>query len=213
MTGGLGDDTYFFDSAGDTAVEAAGGGIDTVHASVTDTMQANVENLVLLGTGNIGGTGNASANNMTGNSGNNALNGNGGDDTISGLGGGDTLTGAAGNDTLDGGEGNDTVNGGAGDDILIGGAGNDTIAATGTGFDTLVFAPGFGDDTVTGFDANPTGGQDFIDISAYNGLATVVITDQGANTLIEIGDDSILLMGVNGVGANAITHPDDFILT
>ena len=49
MTGFGGDDTYYFDSAADTAVEAADGGTDTVHASVTDTMNANVENLILDG--------------------------------------------------------------------------------------------------------------------------------------------------------------------
>ena len=65
------------------------------------------------------------------------------------------------------------MNGGAGDDRMTGGAGNDSLIATGAGFDILVFAPGFGADTVTGFDANPPrGGQDLIDITAYNGLAT-----------------------------------------
>ena len=134
-----------------------------------------------MGAGNIGGTGNVLDNIMTGNSGNNSLNGGTGTgaDTINGLGGVDILTGGAGNDILDGGEGNDTVNGGAGNDTITGGAGNDSLIATGAGFDTLVFAPGFGNDTVTGFDANATGGQDLIDITAYNGLATVEIVDPG----------------------------------
>ena len=56
-------------------MEAADGGTDTVHTSVTDTMNANVENLILDGAGNIGATGNVLDNIMTGNSGNNSLNG------------------------------------------------------------------------------------------------------------------------------------------
>ena len=211
MTGLGGDDTYYFDSASDTAVEAVDGGIDTVYASVTDTMNANIENLILVGVGNIGGTGNAGDNNMTGNSGINSLNGGGGNDTIDGGAGNDSLNGAAGNDTLDGGEGNDTLSGGANNDRMTGGAGDDSLVATGTGFDTLVFAPGFGNDTVTGFDANATGGQDLLDFTAYNGLATIEIDDVGANTLITIGSDTITLLGVNGVGANVITN-QDFIL-
>ena len=35
----------------------------------------------------------------------------------------------------------------------------------GAGNDTFVFGPGFGADTINGFDANPTGGQDLLDIS------------------------------------------------
>ena len=185
MTGLDGDDTYTFDSTADTAVETATGGNDTVHISVTgDTMNANIENLILDGAGNIGATGNVLDNVMTGNSGNNSLNGGTGNgaDTINGLGGNDILVGGGGNDILDGGEGNDTVNGGAGNDTITGGAGNDTLIATGAGFDVLVFAPGFGTDTVTGFDANATGGQDLIDITEYNGLATVEIQDISART-------------------------------
>ena len=50
MTGGGGNDTYVVDNAGDLVVEAAGGGIDTVEASITHTLSLEVENLVLTGT-------------------------------------------------------------------------------------------------------------------------------------------------------------------
>lgn len=67
MVGGLGNDTYHVDIGTDVVVEAAGGGTDTVFASVLDTLGAKVENLNLLGNGNFGGNGNRLANVITGN--------------------------------------------------------------------------------------------------------------------------------------------------
>ncbi len=102
MIGGAGNDTYIVDATGDRVFETTttasvidAGGTDTVRSSVNFNLDANagvrfVENLVLTGTANIKGTGNALANRLTGNAGNNVLNG--------GL-GNDTLLGGAGNDT------------------------------------------------------------------------------------------------------------------
>ena len=109
MTGGGGNDTYFVDDAGDVVTEASGAGTDAVRASVTYTLSANVENLVLTGSGNIDGTGNGLANTVTGNAGNNVLSGGAGADAMSGGDGDDVLEGAAGNDTLDGGTGSNTA--------------------------------------------------------------------------------------------------------
>src|ERR1043165_3286932 len=47
MAGGRGNDTYFVDTPDDTVVEAAGEGVDTVVASISYMLGANVENLVL----------------------------------------------------------------------------------------------------------------------------------------------------------------------
>jgi len=103
MLGGAGNDTYIVGATGDrvfetttTASSIDAGGIDTVQSSVTFNLDAYagvrfVENLVLTGTANINGIGNARANQLTGNAGNNVLNG--------GL-GNDTMTGGAGNDTF-----------------------------------------------------------------------------------------------------------------
>ncbi len=66
-------------------------GTDTVNASVTYTIGANVENLTLTGATAINGTGNASNNTLIGNSGNNRLVGNDGADTLTGSGGKDTF--------------------------------------------------------------------------------------------------------------------------
>ncbi|MFM6521296.1 MAG: bluetail domain-containing putative surface protein, partial [Microcystis panniformis] len=62
------------------------------------TLPNNVENLLLTGTGNLNGTGNALNNQITGNSGNNNLNGSTGNDTLNGAAGIDTLTGGVGTD-------------------------------------------------------------------------------------------------------------------
>ena len=83
LVGGAGNDTYVTDG-GDRIVEKAGGGIDTVRASVGFALGANLEHLILIGTGDINGTGNTRANKLTGNSGANVLKGGEGNDTLTG---------------------------------------------------------------------------------------------------------------------------------
>ena len=90
MAGRGGDDTYVVDNVNEAIAEATGAGTDTVEASVTFTLAGNVENLVLTGTSNIGGTGNGLVNSLTGNSGANALDGKGGADTMTGASGDDS---------------------------------------------------------------------------------------------------------------------------
>lgn len=91
LTGGAGDDTYHVNVATDRLVENANEGIDTVHSTAaTFTLAPNVEHLVMEGTGNLSGTGNAIANTLLGNSGNNILDGKAGADSMSGGGGDDT---------------------------------------------------------------------------------------------------------------------------
>ena len=103
MGGRGGDDIYWVDNVGDWIGEYANEGNDTVNASVSYTLQVNVENLNLVGNGAIDGAGNNLSNVMTGNSNNNILDGRAG---------ADTLTGGAGNDifVFSAGQGNgDTV--------------------------------------------------------------------------------------------------------
>jgi Ca2+-binding RTX toxin-like protein len=90
MIGGFGNDTYFVDNAGDTVVENANEGNDTVFASVNFTLPANVENLILQGNADLQGYGNGLSNVVYGNAGNDLLNGGGGVDL---------MVGGAGNDT------------------------------------------------------------------------------------------------------------------
>jgi Ca2+-binding RTX toxin-like protein len=140
-----------------------------------------------------------------------------GADTLIGNTFNNVLDGGSGNDTLSGDAGNDTINGGLGNDTITGGSGND-IMSTGGGQNTFVFAPGFGADTINGFDANPSGtGQDFLNVQALGITAAtfasrVSITVAGTNTVVTVDStDSIILTGVTGIGANVITQAD-FIL-
>jgi len=99
MTGGAGNDTYTVDSALDSVVERPGEGVDSVQSSVTYTLATDLENLTLIGTSAINGTGNANPNVLIGNAANNTLIGGGGNDQIDGGAGTDTMKGGAGNDT------------------------------------------------------------------------------------------------------------------
>lgn len=130
LYGGTGNDTYILSRA-DRVIENLNEGRDTVRASFSYTLGANVEDLVLTGTGAFSGTGNALANTITGN---------GAANTLSGGGGNDILYGKSGADTISGGDGNDKIFGGAGADALTGGAGNDRFY-----FDSLVGSDRIGD--------------------------------------------------------------------
>ena len=96
--------------------------------------------------------------------------------SINGGDGGDTITGTADADVINGGTGLDTLNGGGGDDVITGGVGNDVMNG-GVGLDRFTFAAAFGADTIAGFDANATGGQDLLDISGLGITAATFATD------------------------------------
>ena len=91
MKGGLGNDTYVVREAGDIVTELAGQGTDQINSFITKTLDTNVENLLLLGSDNISGTGNALSNSITGNTGDNWLNGGLGSDTLIGMAGKDSF--------------------------------------------------------------------------------------------------------------------------
>ncbi|MCE6982721.1 calcium-binding protein, partial [Pseudomonas frederiksbergensis] len=92
LTGGTGNDTYLVDNAQDVVNETStlASEIDTVVVSIDYTLGTNLENLTLLGSANLNGTGNALNNTLTGNSGNNTLNGSLGADIMIGGTGNDT---------------------------------------------------------------------------------------------------------------------------
>ena len=99
LAAGLGNDTYYVNNFGDIVVEYANAGNDTVHATVSYTLPANVENLILDGSNGITGSGNELDNVLTGNPANNVLSGGDGNDLLIGGGGSDELYGGAGYDT------------------------------------------------------------------------------------------------------------------
>jgi Ca2+-binding RTX toxin-like protein len=147
MTGGGGADTYSVDNPGDQVIETPSVYADTVDSTISYTLPVNVENLFLIGSSAINGTGNDVKNTITGNQSNNVIKGLGGDDVLSGSAGDDKLYGDAGNDHLDGGIGKDFLDGGIGNDILNGSNGND-IMIGGDGNDRM--DGGNDDDTLTG---------------------------------------------------------------
>jgi Ca2+-binding RTX toxin-like protein len=103
MVGGAGNDVYFVDNAGDQVIESMNQGTDAVFATVSQTLSANVETLVLQGSSNLSGSGNSLANKLYGNSGDNTLNGGAGADLLTGNGGNDLFVfnvGQADGDTI-----------------------------------------------------------------------------------------------------------------
>ena len=129
LVGGAGNDTYVIDSLSDVVVESAAEGTDTVKVSLTYTLGTNLEDMMLIGSLAIDGTGNGVANILTGNDQANSL---------SGLDGNDTMLGGGGNDTLNGGTGMDSLTGGLGDDLYLVDATTDkVIESVGGGIDLV----------------------------------------------------------------------------
>lgn len=84
MAGGQGNDTYVLNTGSETLIEYNGEGTDTVRSWVTHTLGDYIENLTLLSSAALNGTGNALDNVLTGNINNNTLSGEGGSDTLTG---------------------------------------------------------------------------------------------------------------------------------
>jgi trimeric autotransporter adhesin len=194
MTGGAGNEQYYVDNAGDQTIELANEGIDTVRSTIDVTLAANVENAVLLGTANIGATGNGLNNVMTGNAGDNQFIGGAGVDQLKGL---------DGNDTLDGGVGSDRLYGGTGDDSYVVDTSGDLIFENaGEGIDTVqssstfVLAANVENLELTGSaNLNGTG----------NGEDNLLSGNDGANILYGgLGQD-----GLNGNGGADVLKGED----
>ncbi|RYF95750.1 MAG: hypothetical protein EON95_00255 [Caulobacteraceae bacterium] len=223
MSGGANNDTYYVDNIGDVVIDTAGVA-DIVYSSISYTLvdAANVnltgqiENLTLIGTDDVDGTGNSVNNRLIGNDGANTLDGGAGVDNISGGGGVDHLIGGEGNDTLDGGTGADTLEGGNGydtysvdeaGDIIIetstGGA--DTVKSTATSYvlsdyvETLNLVGAFAQNGTGSAQANTINGNNFDNV--LSGMAGNDILNGlvGADTL-DGGADSDKLYG--GAGAD-----------
>jgi len=229
MQGGLGDDTYYVDEAGDVVNESAAAGNDTVNSSITYTLGADVENVVLSGSSNINATGNSSNNELTGNSGNNSLNGGAGVDTMSGGLGDDTYVvdnagdivneaGSAGNDTIETTLASYTLGSNV-ENLTYTGAGafmatGNTLANTltgNTGNDTFIAQGSDGNDTIFG-----DGGNDTYDASSitsgvtYNANAQTISYTGSTDSLNSIenlvGGTGVNSLNFAGVGAGVVIN-------
>ena len=89
MEGRGGNDLYYVDNVGDVVVELAGGGIDTVRASISYTLGAEQERLQMVGSQQVNAIGNALDNVIQGNARSNVIIGMGGRDLMTGGGGAD----------------------------------------------------------------------------------------------------------------------------
>ena len=120
MQGGTGDDIYYLYSSINRAVEAPGGGTDTINTWMSYTLPENFENLTVTGSGRYAF-------------------GNHSDNIISGASGSQTIDGGAGNDVLIGGGGADTFifTHGNGSDLIVDFGSDDTIRLNGYGLTTF----------------------------------------------------------------------------
>ena len=192
MIGGQGADTYVVDDAGDTIIENASEGADTVQSSISYTLGANTESLVLTGTGNINATGNADAN---------------------------TLTGNAGNNTLDGGAGVDTMTGGLGDDTyLIDDAADSIVELANGGTDTVqsaityTIAANIEGLTLTGVAAINGTGNAGVNLLTGNSAANTLDGGAGADGMIGgDGDDTYVVDDANDVVIENLNEGTDLI--
>jgi trimeric autotransporter adhesin len=163
MKGGADDDTYYVDMTGDIVTESLNDGTDTVISTATYTLKANVDNLILMGTAAINGTGNEIKNTLTGNSAGNILNG------------------GLGNDTMIGGLGNDTYYADTKEDIVTENlsGGTDTVIST----TSYTLSDNVENLIISGTTAiNGTG----------NALANILTGNSGNNTLIGLEGNDIL---------------------
>ncbi len=161
LIGLAGNDTYIVHDGDEVITEASttGSGTDTVISTATFTLAANVENLRLLGSSALNGTGNTSDNIIYANKGANVLDGISGTDTVSYQYGAtrgvtvslaEALTGVVPVAQTTAGSGSDTL---SNFDKLIGSRYGDTLTAA-TAVNTL--DGGAGNDTLTGSGSNDT---------------------------------------------------------
>jgi Ca2+-binding RTX toxin-like protein len=238
LAGGLGDDLYLVDSRSDVIVELANEGADTVRASTSYTLSANIENLVLEEGGDFTAGGNALANVLRGNSGKNVLAGGLGKDTLEGGLGDDIYVLSDSLDVIIDTGGVDTIRSpldvslpadienveliGLNDVSAVGHAGNNVLIGN---IGANLLDGGAGVDTLTGGE----GGDQFM--VAYNALgqAPDVVMDFVSGTDLLIVDYASLGLSpealgllssgglnhdsfVKGVGARALDPNDHFLL-
>jgi Ca2+-binding RTX toxin-like protein len=192
LIGGLGDDTYLVDNAGDAVTEAAAAGTDLVQAGVTYTLSANVENLTLTGAAAINGTGNAL---------NNVMSGNGADNLLDGGGGADQMSGGLGNDTY--------VVDDAGDGVTEAAAGGTDLVQSSV---THVLSAEVENLTLTGAGAINGTGNGLANILVGNGADNVLDGGAGADQMSGgLGNDTYVVDNVGDGVTEAAAGGTDLV--
>jgi Ca2+-binding RTX toxin-like protein len=184
MTGGAGNDTYYVDNASDRTTEAPGEGNDTVIASVSRALGANLENLTLAGAA-IAGNGNTLANLMTGNALANRFDGKEGNDTLIGGDGDDELRGGTGNDSMAGGLGSDKYFIDNAGDIVSETTADPATGGVDTVYSQVSYTLGANLENLRLQTANPLSGTG-------NTLANKIYGNSGANLLQGLGGNDTL---------------------
>ena len=206
MEGGKGNDEYFVDSTKDIVSEKANEGFDTVFATFSYTLGANLEQLVLDTGDDIDGTGNTLDNEHLRRIRNEQAGWRRRQRLTHDGNGDDTLIGGAGNDTLNGGEGDDAMSGGAGDDTyFVDDAGDKVTELAGQGNDTIRTERSI-DLSVEGAHVeNVVAGLIKNYIIIGNGLNNFLLAEEGDNTLDgKAGNDTLS----SGNGKDTLTGGD-----
>ncbi len=215
LAGGEGNDLYIVADARMRLVELAGEGHDSVIASVTLRLAAEIEDGALSGGEALDLFGNELANRLLGNDAANLILGGLGGDTIEagdgedrafGQEGDDRLAGGAGDDALNGGEGADTLEGGLGADTLIGGAGDDiflfsAIPAAGDSDRVLGMAYGADRIAILGTAFDPTLAPGALDASRFQINTIGQSRDASQGVFVFEADTRQLWWDTDGLGA------------
>ena len=175
-----------------------GGNDELVGGTGADQLYGGAGNDRLLGGDGvdklIGGSG---IDMLSGDGGNDRLEGGTGNDRMFGGGNSDNMMGGDGDDMLNGAWGADRLVGGLGDDVLNGGTGRDTYIGGG-GADTFVFAINHGIDRIKWMRADDTIDIARLnDIANWNDLVANHMTQVGADTVIDTGEGTITIVGMD----------------
>ena len=192
LQGGDGNDIYVVDNGSDAITENLNEGTDTIESSITYILGGNLENITLIGSAAINGTGNDLNNTLIGNSGNNSL------------------SGGLGNDTLNGGLGTDTLIGGTGDDVYIVDSSTDTITENANeGTDTIQSSVTFDLSNTTHVENLTLTGSAAINATG-NALNNIITGNSGDNTL-NGGSGTDTLIGGQGNDTYVVDSTTDTI--
>lgn len=188
MLGGLGNDVYYVDNAGDGVVELANEGNDEIIASASYTIGAGVHVETLTakaGAGSINLTGNSFANTLKGNEGSNIL---------------------------DGGAGVDILEGGDGDDTYIIDNDGDSIIETSTGgFDTAIVSVSTALSKYSNIEAlRAASGTQNIDLTGDLGRNR--LTGNDGNNVLDGGAGADTMRGGAGNDTYYVDDKDDLIV-